>query len=307
MQSSFLQSPEWEAFQQAIGRQTFRLSGLLFIRMPLPFKKSYLYCPRFIAKDTIASSFQEIKKVAAASDIFVRLEPMSEVRSQKLEVRSYRCPSMQPKQTVVLDLAKSDNELLAKMKPKTRYNIRLAVQKEIRSQKSEVSSFNQIWKMMQETAKRDKFSTHSKTYYSTMLEVLGKYKMAHLLTAYHHQDLLAAMILIIYKDQAIYLHGASSNHKRNLMAPYLLHWEAIKFAKSCGSGIYDFWGINKKKSEVRSKKSAQVDGVTKFKLGFGGAVVEYPDSFEISLQPLEYSGYRIIRKIDRLIKPRRFQ
>ena len=189
----------------------------------------------------------------------------------------------------------------------------------VKCQVSNVKCFDEVWNLMQQTAKRDKFSLHSKNYYLKMLDVLGESKMIHLFFAKHESDLLAIIILITYKDSAIYLHGASSNLKRNLMAPYLLHWEAIKFAKNQGCKTYDFWGIRitedrSQKSEVRTSNvlssdvpSFDLDGVTKFKLGFGGQIIKFPGCFEVPINNNLYQIFRLLRFVNRVLKPRTFE
>jgi len=312
MANSFLQSGEWEKFQNIVGRQTFRIHDLLFIRLPLPLNKTYLYCPRFeLHKTDFTDIINKVTDQSTDRDIFIRFEP-EQIFKIDPKILTHQSPSVQPKQTLVLDLTKTEDQLLLEMKPKTRYNIRLAQKKNVEYRMWNIESFNEIWKLMQETAKRDKFSLHAKNYYQKMLEVLGENGYISLLTATHEGDLLAGMILIHYQDQAIYLHGASSSQKRNLMAPYLLHWEAIRLAKSRGCQTYDFWGINTKNmssDQINSEQqySDKLDGVTKFKLGFGGQIINYPDCFEVPIHKKAYFAYRTTRKIHRLIKPRTFE
>jgi len=298
MRNSFLQSVEWENFQKNTDKETFRVSNLLFIRMPSSFGKTYLYCPRCDIEEPVLNNLiDNLQDHLKPSDVFIRLEPLS----YDLQATSYKlldCPSVQPKTTLILDLSKSEDDLLVEMKQKTRYNIRLAEKKGVKVEKASEIDLDQIWKLFDETSRRDKFSLHSKEYYQKMLET----DMAHLFTAHHENDLLAAMILLIHQDEAVYLHGASSSNKRNLMAPNLMQWQAIKFAKSKECKTYDFWGIQNTEDGGR-----RTDGVTRFKLGFGGKIVKYPGCSEIPLQGFNYQLFRLFRAVNRILKPRTFQ
>ncbi|MBI5071795.1 peptidoglycan bridge formation glycyltransferase FemA/FemB family protein [Candidatus Falkowbacteria bacterium] len=187
-----------------------------------------------------------------------------------------------------MDLTKSEDELLAAMHEKTRYNIRLAEKKNLALKTGTVDDF---WKLMEETTKRDEFRAHPKKYYEKMFEKLAdgeKNKMrGELKIVYQGIAPLAAAIIGYFGDTVTYLHGASSYEYRNLMAPYLLHWEIIKEAKKLGYKFYDFWGIDEKKWP----------GVTRFKKGFGGFEINYPGTFDLPINKLWYKIYNLAKKI----------
>ena len=90
-----------------------------------------------------------------------------------------------------------------------------------------------------------------------------------------------------YGETATYLHGASGSFHRDVMAPYILHWRIMQDAKQHGFKKYDLWGIDEERWP----------GVTRFKTGFGGTVVEYPKSIDIVFRPMWYKAYRIIKKM----------
>ena len=105
------------------------------------------------------------------------------------------------------------------------------------------------------------------------------------------RKIIAGNIVSFFGNTATYVHGASSNEYRNVMAPYLLQWEVIKIVQEKGYKYYDFYGIDEKKWP----------GVTRFKLGFSGNIVEYPGTFDLAFDNLWYNMYKVLRKIRRLV------
>lgn len=299
----FLQSAEWLDFLETMGHKTHRLglsdeqNNLVaicgIIKNPLPFHKNYFYCPRGpIEAQELKSENREllIEKIASIvkkeESIFLRLEFLAKFQFTNLKLN--KVMSVQPWQTLVLDLTKSEDELLTTMHEKTRYNIRLAEKKNLVLKNETTKDF---WKLMEETTKRDKFGAHPKKHYETMLERItgdGKTGMrTELKIVYFGDTPLAAAIVGYFGDTATYIHGASSNENRNLMAPYFLHWEIIKEAKRLGYKFYDFWGIDEKKWP----------GVTRFKKGFCGFEINYPGTFDLPINKFWYKVYNLAKKI----------
>lgn len=267
MQTSFLQSKQWEDFQRAFGRQVFRQDGILIIKHNLPLGKYYFYCPRPV-------QVPRIKNRAKA--IFFRAEPSIGYRIESLRGFRKAKREIQPSKTLILDLDKSEEDLLSQMKKKTRYSIKLAQRKGVKVHKSR--DFEAFWRLLQETAKRQKITTHAKEYYQKMLEM----PMAELFLAKYQNIPLAAGITIFYQNRATSLHGASSDKIRYLRAPYLLQWERIREAKKRGMRQYDFWGISEK-----------WPGVSQFKRGFGGRIVTYIGTWDLVFQPFWYKLYNL--------------
>ena len=206
---------------------------------------------------------------------------------------------MQPRETLIMDITKSEEEILAGMKSKTRYNIKLAEKKGVRIKKQEaggeyVEDFLRLSKIM---AERQGIVTHNESYYRKMFEVIPS-EIIKLYIAEYENKIIAANIIIFYGDTTTYLHGASDDKYKNLMAPYLLQWQAIKDAKAVGCAKYDFGGvkIRSKNKEARSKKNSW-EGITRFKLGFSPSTkpVEYPGSYDIIISFLRYWAYRALQ------------
>lgn len=276
----FLQSWEWGEFQEAVGRGVYRYQsqdGLVqVIELPLPLGKKYWFIPR----GTLIAELEE--KARQHGALFARFEPTHGVAPPG----AVKTKSVSPTQTLLIDLAKSEDALLAGMHEKTRYNIRLAVRKGVRCKVSGVSGFEQFWKMLEETATRDGFYTHEPEYYKKMLDIDGAMQVK-LYMAYSDATPLATAIVGYFGDTATYLHGASSYEHRALMGPHALHWEIIRDAKKAGYKFYDFWGIDEKKWP----------GMTRFKMGFGGTVVDYPGTFDLPLNRFWYTLYRLGRRV----------
>ncbi|GAC1444417.1 MAG: hypothetical protein NVSMB52_03800 [Chloroflexota bacterium] len=133
------------------------------------------------------------------------------------------------------------------------------------------------------TAKRDGFSTHSLEYYRQVMSVLQPPGMANLLLAHHEGDLLAGIVVFLFGHLGQYMYGASSNQKRNLMAPYLLQWEGMRWAKNLGATTYDLWGI-----PDRLEESDDLWGVYRHKRGYGGDIKRYIGAFDLVQAPVQH-------------------
>lgn len=282
---AFLQSYDWGAFQEANGREVLRYAfknGLAqLIRMPLPTGKHYLYCPR----GPLGFSADHLRVLGKSEEaLFVRYEPVAKGEGKKIA-------NIQPADTLITDLAQDEDVLLAKMHHKTRYNIRLAEKKGVEVNIAS-TDFDEAWTLFEVTGKRGGFGLHSKEYYQKMLEVLREDDcQAFLATASFKGEVLAATIMIDCHGTRTYLHGASSNEKRELMAPHLLHWKLLQDAKAKGLNAYDWWGIAPEGAENHLWA-----GVTRFKKGFGGDMVSYPGAFELPIDKFWYALYSLAKK-----------
>ena len=184
--------------------------------------------------------------------------------------------TIQPRRTIVLRLDCEEDEILARMKPKTRYNIRLAQRKGVAIRDGTLSDVTAFVQMLQDTGRRDGFSIHSADYYRAAYDLFVPHS-ARLLLAVYQGAVLAGMMVFVLGRRAWYMYGASSDHYRNLMPNYLLQWEAIKWARERGCLTYDLWGIPDQEEEVLERefpsRSDGLWGVYRFKRGFGGQVV----------------------------------
>lgn len=189
---------------------------------------------------------------------------------------------VQPLRTIMLDLQPDEEELLAKMKEKWRYNVRLAARKGVEVRAAQNLADVQTWyTLLETTGERDHFGVHTYDYYRRAWEILGTRQQARLFLAYAEGELLAGIFVSLLGDEAIYLYGASSNAHRNLMPNYLLQWEAVRWAKQAGACRYDFWGI-----PDTDEDDEAMAGVYRFKSGWGGRVVRFLGTYEKVYRPL---------------------
>ena len=301
----FLQSWSWGEFQKSVGEKVDRVAWMSdvnevdaiaqVIRKNIPHFGSYTYIPRGpIVSSKALPAKEELGEVSigdiANGEMFVRVEFPNAGQAQDLPLQTIKTNSIQPANTLMTYLSISTDELLANMHEKTRYNIRLAEKKGVKIKIGTIS-IDEVWPVFEATASRDAFRLHGKEYYRKMIES----GVAFLAIAKHENDILAADIMIDFGDTRTYLHGASSNMKRNLMAPYLLHWELMQDAKSAGITVYDWWGV----APVDAAANHPWAGISRFKRGFGGEEVLYPDAVDVVLKPWRYAMYKILRKLRR--------
>ena len=191
-----------------------------------------------------------------------------------------------PEATRVLDLTMSDGELLLNMKPKGRYNIRLAQKHGIVIEPSD--DCRTYAALAEETARRDGFKGHSGAFYEAFLAHLPR---SFLLLARIDEKPIAGLLGVIWGTRGIYYYGAS-NARRELMAPYLLQWETMKYCRSHGCTHYDLFGV-----APEGSVNHPWSGVTDFKAKFGGQYIEYPPEQEIVLRPLVKAALRVKHRV----------
>lgn len=208
---------------------------------------------------------------------------------------------IQPPDTVLLSLLESEEKILSEMKSKWRYNIRLAAKKgvEVKSYSAKDADFSkafeEFFKLFIQTSERDGVQFHQKNYYLDLLNSSAENPNAPIVKLYlakHESDVLAGIITLFCKKEAVYLYGASGNIKRNFMPAYLLQWNAICDAKKFGCPVYDFYGC-----PPEENKNHPMHGLFLFKTGFGGKLIHRPGSFDVVLKKNWYTLYRTAEKL----------
>lgn len=292
--SSLFQTTYWGEFKRKFGWTPIHLglSGgevLLLVRRVAPLvTMGYVPQAPFDA-DYHALAEQARHAASTAPLTFLRVDPLGPGGEAAAGYR--KAPiDVQPPVTTVLDLAPSEDDLLAGMKSKTRYNVRLAAKRGVNVRDAGPGALDLWYDIYRETAARDRIAIHSRAYYQALFDTAAEHAGEVKLTLYmaeHEGDTLGGIIVGRHGDEAVYLYGASANVKRNLMAPYLLQWEAIRAARAAGAHRYDFFGI-----PPAEDPKHPMHGLYRFKVGFGGAVEKRPGSYDRPFQPLRYALFR---------------
>lgn len=183
--------------------------------------------------------------------------------------------TIQPPRTVTIDLTPAEDELLARMKQKTRYNIRLAEKKGVTVREGTADDLPAFIRLMQITGRRDQFGIHDPAYYRTAYELFAPRDAALWLAEFEGRPLAGVMVFASGRSAA-YLYGASSDEERQRMPAYAAQWAAIRWAKARGCTTYDMWGIpDAGEEELEANFTERQDGlwpVYRFKRGFGGEI-----------------------------------
>ncbi len=193
---------------------------------------------------------------------------------------------IQFRNTVLIDLRKSEDELLATMKQKTRYNIRLAERKGVNIRLGNENDLGLLYQMYASTSMRDNFVIRSKAYYTQLWRTFMAAGMAAPLIAEFENDTIAAVFVFHFNGYAIYLHGMSMETHRDKMPNYLLQWRAIQYAQSLGCHTYDMWG-----APDEFKENDSLWGVYRFKDGFAGKVFRTLGAWDFPARPKLYRFY----------------
>jgi peptidoglycan pentaglycine glycine transferase (the first glycine) len=282
-----LQSGEWGELKSAFGWDAVRVAEgdlgaqILFRRLPLGLTFAYIPkgpvgCPEKGADKKFWSEIDSLCRKKHA--VFLKMEQDGwEGDSTALMRPSNYLSSplrIQPRSTLVVDLKGSEEEIFNSMKPKTRYNIRLAGRKEVVVRTS--NEIDNFYAVMGVTGQREAFHVHSLEYYRRAYELFYPKGMCELFVANFQGQTLAAVMVFAFGKTAYYFYGASANIERNRKPTYPLQWEAIRWAHSKGCSEYDMWGIPDEATDVDDDEAeAREDGlwgVYRFKRGFGGSI-----------------------------------
>ena len=208
---------------------------------------------------------------------------------------------IQPPDTVLLDLTPPKEDILAHMKSKWRYNVRLAGKKGVTVRcfascdEGFAQAFDSFFALFMETSKRDAVDFHEKGYYQDLLEAGSKADQATkvmLYLAFHEGEALAGIVVLFSDAEAVYLYGASGNNKRNLMPAYLLQWTAICDAKDAGCAVYDLYGC-----PPTDDPHHPMHGLFLFKTGFGGKLVHRAGTYDVILKRHWYALFSAAEKM----------
>lgn len=321
-----LQSRQWGEFRKKTGIKVIQEDGFQMTVHKIPHTPWTIgYVPKGqLPNEEMILKLRKIGKQEKC--IFIQLEPnveKSQLPNYPITLPNFR-PAAHPlftKFTFILDLTKSEDELLRNMHPKTRYNIKVAEKHGVKiTEDDSDKAFEEYLKLTKETTSRQGFFAHTQKYHRLMWETLkatsdkrpasqrgeqatssDKDRLtAHLFLANYkpstmnHQPItLVAWILFVYKDTLYYPYGASSTLHRETMASNLLMWEAIKFGKKLGLKKFDMWGALGPNPNPKDSWY----GFHRFKQGYGPQLVEFIGSYDLVINSLLYNVYKILDKI----------
>ena len=296
------------------------------LSLPLGFKITVLYCPKgptLVWGDTqlcesVLEDLQAYAKKRRA--VFIKIDPDvvlgwgasgSEGASEaplgyavqdKLVESGWKFSSdqIQFRNTVFINLNRSEDEILAAMKQKTRYNIRLATRKGVSVREGNIDDIPMLYQMYATTAVRDNFVIRHEAYYASLWQSFFEAGMARFLIAEYEDQPIAAIVLFHYAGVSRYIFGMSLEAQREMMPNYLLQWEAIRLSKSLGCHTYDLWGAPDVFDE-----SDSMWGVYRFKEGFNGTTTRHLGAWDYTPRPFLYTLYtRTLPKILDLMRSR---
>ncbi|MBU3964723.1 peptidoglycan bridge formation glycyltransferase FemA/FemB family protein [Patescibacteria group bacterium] len=296
-EKSFLHSWNWAEFQKELGEKIWRLAiiendviqGLALIIKVSAKRGIFFLCPHGLIIKNLKSEdiifktkileilldyLKDLAKKEKAS--FIRICPIWQRTDENIKIfKSLGFKNapihMHPENNWILDLSKTEEELLMGMRKNTRYAIRKAEKQGVIIEKNrEIEAVDIFNKVYHATVKRHDFVPFSLDYLKKEFLAFDKDEKITIFLAKYNKEVISCAMIIFWQKRAYYHQGASLRKYDNIFASHLLQWEAIKQAKAIGCDFYSFWGIAPKD---RPKHPWQ--GITLFKKGFGGEIKEY--------------------------------
>lgn len=304
-----LQSWEWGEAKKELVVEVIRIGEfnkdiLLYVYQltlhPIPYtpyKIAYLPRSRFPS----LAVFEFLKELGKKHRlIFIKIEPEElygtdfEKKIEKSKYNIVRSPHpLFGDWTIVVDLKKTDDEIMKNMKQKTRYNIKLAERKGVViKEESNEKGLKKFMKLYFDTCRRQKYFGHDENYHKVIWKHL-KNNIAHILIAYYNNEPLAAFELFKLNKTLYYPYGGTSTEHRNVMAANLLMWEAIKLGRKLGAEKFDMWNS----LSPEHKGNQTWEGFTRFKEGYGGEHMHMAGGYDFIINPIAFKMFNIINKL----------
>lgn len=312
-----LQTWEWGEIKAKTGWQPLRLvienngqivAAVSILKRTIPvMKKNIFYAPRGPVVDIKNQEIfnfmlSEIKLLAKQHNaIFLKIDPDVPSDNEEWQTAFKKAgftsaekgegfEGIQPKYVFRLDISPDEEQLMANLHQKTRYNIRVALKKGVEiiedCTKEDLPVF---YKILQETAERDKFLVRSYSYFEDFYDYLVHKGYAKLFLAKYEDKIIAGTLAFKLGDKAWYIYGASSNAYRNVMPNYLIQWTMIQWAKKQNCTMYDFRGVPGHLTEDNP-----LYGLYRFKKGFNGEYTEFIGEYDLVYQPTAYKLYNTL-------------
>lgn len=226
--------------------------------------------------------------VGAPGEPGAEFSPLGGMLQAELQSRGWRysAEQIQFRNTVIVDLTLSEEEMLARMKQKARYNVRLADRQGAKVRIGNMADFGLLYRMYAETSARSDFVIRGEEYYQKLWRAFYDAGMLDPLIAEVEGEPVGGVMLFRFGGRAWYLHGMSREAHREKMPNYLLQWEAMRRAKEMGCTVYDLWGA----PEIFDE-SDSMWRVFRFKQGLGGTVLRTLGAYDYPVRPVLYNLY----------------
>ena len=303
MPKHIVQSAEWAEFKTKYGTPAVSAGGVIYTKHKIPFNSGYFaYCPR-VEPDKI--DFKELKESLVTQQCIsinfdvpnVLANTDEELAALKIFTDNTCVPSPRnqfAQSNIILDLNKSEDELLSQMHTKHRYNIRYAQKQGTVVKNAEtLKDFDDFYALFEQTAQRQKYYVRPKEYYKILWEMFKPKQMCEILVAYNNGKPLASWMFLIYDNVLYYPYGGSSEEMKNLQSSNLVAWEGILLGKKRGCAVFDMWGA----SDNLEDTSDTWWGFTNFKLKFGGKYIKYMDSYDFVINDPVYRMFNFANSV----------
>jgi len=323
-QGDVLQCMEWGEVKSRTGWRPFTVAvldgprivaGALALRRSAPLGRSILYCPRGPVVDwqnaeALGCVVEGLRRLAREQRaILVKVDPplAGEAHAVALRKAGFRPAPVpdegfggtQPRAVMKTFPLADDDTLLARFKPKTRYNIRLAERKGVEvTGDATREDLREFYAVLLETGERDGFHVRDLGYFECLWDCLIERGLGRLFLARHEGQVLGGAIDFILGRQCWYVYGASSNAKRNLMPNYLLQWRMMQWARDQGCDTYDFRGV----PLDRPGTGEDLSGLVRFKAGFDARYAEYIGEWDLPLSATLYRAFALLEPSVRRIR-----
>jgi lipid II:glycine glycyltransferase (peptidoglycan interpeptide bridge formation enzyme) len=298
-----LQTAAWGALKADFGWEAEIVQngdcGALVLLRKLPLGLRIAYIPKGPVGENWQSLWPAVDELCRQKRaVFLKVEPDALEDEQEALQTAFDgfvgiTKPIQPRQTILISLEGEEEDWMARMKQKTRYNIRLAKRKDV--QVTETDDLAVFQALMDTTGERDGFGVHNQAYYQRANDLFSASGACSILLASYEDKPLAAMMVFARGERAWYFYGASNNEERNRMPTYLLQWEAMRWAAARGCTEYDLWGVpDAPEEELEAHFTHRHDGlwgVYRFKRGFGGRLVRSVGAWDRVYMPLLYRLY----------------
>lgn len=301
----------WKPLRLVVEKKDRIIAAVSILKRTVPLlKKNIFYAPRgpvlnIDDREVLDFLLEEVGNLAQKHNaIFFKIDPDVPADDLRWQEALSDCgfknaetgegfEGIQPKYVFRLDISPDEEELMANLHQKTRYNIRLAERKGVEIEengtKEDLPVFYQI---LLETAERDEFLVRSYQYFEDFFDYLVPAGLGKLFLAKYQGKIIAGTLLFKLGDKAWYIYGASSNRHRNVMPNYLIQWTMISWAKRQGCTMYDFRGVPGDLQEDNP-----LYGLYRFKKGFNGRFTQFIGEYDLVFQPAAYRLYNILEPL----------